>query len=114
MHLNYPKDSNGVIIKDNLEQLKDIQANLSNHLLHAQTKYKKVANEHHLDSALEVPKFRVGDRVWLLCHNVKTIRPCNKLDFQCLGPFVISHQVNDVAFRLNLPSHMRLHPVFHV
>ena len=45
---------------------------------------------------------------------MKTTRPCDKLDFQRLGPFVISGQVNDVAFRLDLPSHMRLHPVFHV
>ena len=45
---------------------------------------------------------------------MKTTRPSAKLDFQRLGPFVISHQVNDVAFHLDLPSHMRLHPVFHV
>jgi hypothetical protein len=31
-----------------------------------------------------------------------------------LGPFVISGKVNEVAFRLELPSHMHLHPVFHV
>ena len=45
---------------------------------------------------------------------MKTTRPCNKLDFQRLGPFVISGEVNDVASHLDLPSHMRLHPVFHV
>jgi hypothetical protein len=27
---------------------------------------------------------------------------------------VISHQINDVAFRLDLPQHMHLHLVFHV
>ena len=34
-------------------------------------------------------------------------------DYQCLGPFVITTQINDATFLLNLPSHMRLHPVFH-
>ena len=45
---------------------------------------------------------------------MKTTRPCDKLDYQRLGPFVIVDQINDVAFRLDLPSHMRIHPVFHV
>ena len=30
-----------------------------------------------------------------------------------LGPFVITTWINDATFRLNLPSHMRLQPVFH-
>ena len=42
---------------------------------------------------------------------MKTTRPCDKLDYQRLGPFVISGQINDVAFRLDLPQHMHLHPV---
>ena len=114
MMLEYPKVSNNPAVKDRLEQLKEVQANISDNLLHTQAKYKKVADKHRLDSTLENPKFKVGDRVWLLRRNVKTTRPCDKLDFQRLGPFVISHQVNEVAFRLELPSHMRLHPVFHV
>ena len=58
--------------------------------------------------------FQVGDQVWLLRRNVKTTRPCDKLDFNRLGLFMISGKVNDIAFHLDLPSHMRLHPVFHV
>ncbi len=34
--------------------------------------------------------------------NIKTTRPFDKLDYQCLGPFVISDQINEVAFRLDL------------
>jgi hypothetical protein len=60
------------------------------------------------------PKFQVGDRVWLLRRNLKTTRPCDKLDYQRLGPFMISHKIKDVAFRLELPHHMNLHPMFHV
>jgi hypothetical protein len=58
-------------------------------------------------------KFKVGDSVWLLRRNVNTTRPCEKLqEYQRLGPFVIVDQVNDVAFHLDLPSHMHIHPVF--
>ena len=45
---------------------------------------------------------------------MKTTEPCDKLDFQRLGPFVISDQVNGVAFHLDLPPHICLHPIFHV
>ena len=81
---------------------------------HSQATYKKVADRHRLNSSPDKPKFQVGDRAWLLQRNIKTTRPCNKLDYQRLGPFVISDQINDVTFRLHLPQHMHLHPVFHV
>jgi hypothetical protein len=36
------------------------------------------------------------------------------LDYKRFGPYVISSKINDVAFRLDLSVHMRLHPVFYV
>jgi hypothetical protein len=56
----------------------------------------------------------IGDKVWLLCRNLKTNCPCDKLDFHCLGPFSIVKKINDVAFRLELPPSMKIHLVFHV
>jgi hypothetical protein len=52
--------------------------------------------------------------VWLLWRNVKKTRPCDKLDYQLLDPFMISYKINDVSFQLHLPKHMNLHLVFHV
>ena len=113
MMLEHQKVSNSPAVEDRIAQLKEIQSKLSTHLLQAQTAYKRAADRHRMDPSKK-PIFRLGDKVWLLRRNVKTTRPCEKLDFQRLGPFVISGQVNDVAFRLDLPSHMHLHPVFHV
>ena len=97
--------------EDRLTRLQEIQATLSQNLCDAQNTQKKVADRHRCDSST---KFQVGDKVWLLQGNIKTTRPCNKLDYQRFGPYVISGKINDVAFRLDLPPHMRLHPVFHV
>ena len=83
-------------------------------MLTAQATHKKATDRHRLDSSPKEPKFQIGDRVWLLRRNVKTTRPCDKLDYQRLGPFIISNQINEVAFHLDLPPDMHLHPVFHV
>jgi hypothetical protein len=56
----------------------------------------------------------IGDKVWLLCRNLKTNRPCDKLDFRRLGPFLVVKQINNITFRLELPPSMKIHPVFHI
>jgi hypothetical protein len=45
---------------------------------------------------------------------VTTTKPCDKLDYQRLGPFMIFDKINDFAFRLQLPLDMHIHPMFHV
>ena len=57
MMFEYQKVPNNPAIEDQLEQLKNIQSKYSDYLLHAQTKYKKAADERRLDSAFEEPKY---------------------------------------------------------
>jgi hypothetical protein len=63
----------------------------------------------------ELPPFKVGDMVWLLRKNISTTRPSRKLDYRRLGPYKIVKCVGEskLAFKLNLPPNMRIHPVFH-
>ena len=75
------KISSNPFVQDYVLQLKDIQAKISDHLLHAQAFYQKVLDHHCLDSSANEAKFRVGDHVQLLWHNVKSIRPHDKLDY---------------------------------
>jgi hypothetical protein len=82
---------------------------LSLELSHAQERHKEKADRHRMGS----PDFHIGDMVWLLRRHIPTTRPCNKLDYKKLGPFRIIDKVNPVAFRLDLPSHYRIHNVFH-
>ena len=91
---------------DHLERLRKIQMDLSTHLRHVQHTQKTYADRHRLLSY-----FSFGDRLWLLRRHIKTTRPCDKLDYRRLGPFRFTS--NDVTFRLDLPPHLRIHPVFH-
>jgi hypothetical protein len=55
-----------------------------------------------------------GDWILLSTKNIKVQHGgSDKLFPRFLGPFRIVQEVNPVAFRLELPTPMRIHPVFH-
>ena len=58
--------------------------------------------------------YKVGDLVLLSGKSIHTCRPNKKLDFKSFGPYRISALVGKQAYRLNLPTSMRIHLVFHV
>jgi hypothetical protein len=58
---------------------------------------------------------RVGELVWLRTTNLKIQHGgSNKLYPRFVGPFPISRIINRSAVRLDLPSEMKVHPVFHI
>ena len=56
----------------------------------------------------------IGQKVWLLRRHITTTRPSSKLDVRKLGPFPIIGQVGSSAYRLGLPSSIKIYHVFHV
>ena len=91
-----------------METLKVIHESLRQQLTSAQDKYKK-----SYDTCVKpAPPFKVGDLVW---RNITTTRPSQKLDHRWLGPFRIMEIIGESksAFKLELPPHMKVHPVFH-
>jgi len=60
------------------------------------------------------PEFKAGDLVMLDRRNVQTKRPMNKLDHKKMGPFKVLKTVGRRAYQLELPSQMKIHPVFHI
>uniref|UniRef100_A0AAQ4R6H8 Chromo domain-containing protein n=1 Tax=Gasterosteus aculeatus aculeatus TaxID=481459 RepID=A0AAQ4R6H8_GASAC len=60
------------------------------------------------------PRFQPGQDVWLSTRNIRLRLPSKKLSPRLVGPFKIIKQINPVSYRLQLPSHYRINPTFHV
>ena len=58
--------------------------------------------------------FEVGQKVYLATNNLKMDNQAPKLAPKFIGPFTIIEKVGEVAYKLELPRTMSIHPVFHV
>ncbi|SNX87990.1 related to pol protein [Melanopsichium pennsylvanicum] len=59
-------------------------------------------------------EFKVGDRVYVSTKNWATRRPTAKLNTRFAGPFPVIERIGRRAYRIQLPSSVRVHNVFHV
>ena len=78
------------------------------------TKANETFSEYANRCRKESPDFQIGDKVWLNRIHIATTRPSLKLDYKKFGPYKITQRINKVAFKLGLPQHLKIHPVFHV
>ena len=62
----------------------------------------------------DMPRYQVGDQVWLDWCNLHTAQPTAKLAPRRQGPFLIEQVLSPITYRLTLPTRWRIHPVFHV
>ena len=76
----------------------------------AQLRQKKYSDEHRRDI-----KFKLGDRVLLSTANLRFIHKdkASKLLPKFIGPFTIIKIVSPVAYELQLPPELKIHPVQH-
>jgi len=76
----------------------------------AQEKQKQYA-----DSKRRELEFAVGSQVLLSTQNIRIKSPgTQKLLPRYIGPFPVLERIGEVAYKLELPSQLRVHPVFHV
>jgi hypothetical protein len=60
-------------------------------------------------------EYKVGDQVMLSTKNIHLLTTgTRKLLPRFVGPFPVAAVINPVAYKLELPPTMRIHPVFHV
>jgi Chromo (CHRromatin Organisation MOdifier) domain len=107
LDINTPSPSSN----DLARQLKDILSQLRANLQKAQTSYTFQANKHRIPTP---PSICVGSSVFLNRKNISPKSGIKKLSQKFFGPFKIIEQINPVTFRLDLPSNLQIHPVFHV
>lgn len=101
------KDLDEKIAIEFSERMMVIHENLQHEMTWAQALYEKHVGRE------PSPAYQVGDMVWLNVKNIRTERLSKKLDFKNIGPFRISGVVNPRAYRLELPTTMKVHNVFH-
>ncbi|KAI0991052.1 hypothetical protein K3495_g17135, partial [Podosphaera aphanis] len=90
--------------------MNDLNTFLRENMRVSQVFYEKYANKHR---SLP-PSYQVGDKVFVNAKNMKTKRPCKKLDWKNLGPFPIVKVISSHSYQLRLPENLRsVHPVFH-
>jgi hypothetical protein len=99
-------------------QYAEVDANLIKHTLKLcslDIQFFAERNAHYYNlKRLEGPRLKEGDKVYLTRRNIKTTRPSDKLDWKKIGPFKIEKVIGKVNYRLKLPQHMRINPVFHI
>ena len=84
-------------------------------ILRSQEKQKRAADKHRRDLNLQV-----GQYVLLRFEKARLRRQAGrqgkvvKLSNRFYGPFKNTEKVNDLTFRLDLPSHWQIHNAFHV
>ncbi|KAF8748741.1 hypothetical protein RHS01_10575 [Rhizoctonia solani] len=61
-----------------------------------------------------IPKYSIGELVWLDGKNVELRTNSNKLDPKRLGPFEVLEKISSHAYRLKLPETLKIHDVFYV
>jgi hypothetical protein len=88
-----------------IQQFKEARERAQQSMIKAQRSWVK-----HKD----MPKFQLGNLVWLEGKNLRTVQPTAKLAPKRHGPFKVTQVMSAVNYRLELPTQWSIHPVFHI
>ena len=98
-------------VEEFIKKMKELTEHLQNEMLIAQAIYESSTNQ----SCRPCPRYFVGDQVWLNACNLSTAHPTVKLNDQHVSPFPVKciFERNPLIVELELPTFMKIHPVFH-
>ena len=96
-----------------LESLKNTVKVATDALALAKANQERNANKSRRDVT-----FTIGEQVLLSTNHInlasQALRPSKKLQHRFIGPYRIIQKVSPVAYKLDIPDTLRIHPVFHV
>jgi len=92
------------------EDMSQLHDTLRAEMMEAQMRHKEYYDEQRKPDL----NLQSGDMVWLLPRNIRTTRPCKKLDYRKIGPFKILARIGTSAYKLDLPVSMRIPNTFHI
>jgi hypothetical protein len=75
---------------------------------------REAMNRYVDKDGLQPPEYSEGNLVILSGTNIRTLRPCQKLDYKLHGPFTITDVVSETAMCLNLTVKWKIYNVFQV
>jgi len=93
-----------------LEEMSQLHDVLRAEMSGAQIRQKAYYDQHRKPDQ----NLKSGDMVWFLTRNVRTTRPCKKLDYKKIGPFKILARIGSNAYKLDLPDTMKIHNTIHI
>src|ERR1700710_88853 len=92
------------------EDMSHLHETLRMEIVTTQLRQKEIYDQHRKPDS----NWKSGDKVWLLPRNIRTTRPCKKLDYKKMGPFKILAKIGTSAYKLDLPAGMKIHNTFHI
>ena len=73
----------------------------------------KAIQKHYADQNSTPKQFNIGERVMLSTINLKLLnQPSKKFRSRYIGPYKILEKISSQAFKLDLPSNIKVHPSF--
>ncbi|PKA66820.1 putative mitochondrial protein [Apostasia shenzhenica] len=114
LHIPYIASSASVETVDRSLQAKEEMLRvIKNHLHQAINRMKVQADKHRRERELQVGDFAYVKLQPYRQHSLAR-RKSYKLSPRFFGPFEVLAKVGKVAYKLKLPEHAKLHPVFHI
>lgn len=86
---------------------------IQQHLVRAQQRMKSQADKHRSERSFS-PRDMVYMKLQPYVQSTVAARSNKKLSFRYYGPFKVLERIGEVAYRLDLPTNSRVHPVLHV
>ena len=101
-------------VEENIENQQQVLQLLKDNLTMAHNRMKQQADQHRSERS-----FEVGDWVFLRLQpykqmSLKKSKKDNKLSPKYYGPYKVLQKIGTMAYKLELPTSSRVHPVFHV